>query len=528
MHPPSNSVDFAGDVIRLEFSERVDRPSFARALSVVPEQAAPPKLHWNGRRLEMRFADSLTYGTTFVFTIDNSLRDEHGVALKEPIVRAVSTGSRIDGGVITGRLLDPRSGRPVPNMDVVATRLDTTGRVGPTAGVYRTQTGPEGMFSLRFLPEVPFLVHAFEDRNRNRSVDPGERFAVPPRAQYLPSANDSLAKYDDWWVVNPDTSAPRVVTARAPSSRRIELRYSEPVLLDTLDPAVWTVRDTVSDDVTRASGLYLSPADNRRIVLITDSLRVSTYRVEQFGAVWDSTGNQAINGAPPFDVVARADTMRLRFVRFDPEASVEPIPLTIRDAPGFQLSQYVERQVLASIVSVMDTAGVPLTFEPVTGDGVTWRLHLTPPIQPGETVVVRIDADAVAADTLRAGRFRRLSPEETGSLTGYVTSDDPVVIEVYTEEGRTLKLETVRRTRGDYKIEDLEVGNYRLRLIADRDGDAVWDWGQIDPYERSERLIWYPDSARVRAGWETVLDTLRFGESNEAGDPDQRLSPERR
>ena len=528
MYPPSNSVDFAGDVIRFEFSERVDRPSFTRALSVVPEPAAPPKLHWNGRRLEMKFADSLPHGTTFVFTIDNSLRDEHGVALKEPIVRAVSTGSRIDSGVITGRLLDPRSGRSVANMDVVATRLDTTGQAGPTAGVYRTQTGPEGMFSLRFLPEVPFLVYGFEYRNRNRSVDASERFAVPPRAQYLPSANDSLVKYDDWWVVNPDTSAPRVVTARAPSSRRIELRYSEPVLLDTLDPAVWAVRDTVSDEMTRASGLYLSPADNRRVVLLTDSLRVSTYRVEQFGAVRDSTGNQAVKYAPPFEVAARADTMQLRFGRFDPLASIEPIPLTIRDTPGFQLSQYVELQVLASIVSVVDTAGVPLTFDPVTDDGVTWRLHLEPPIQPGETVVVRIDAEAVAADTLIAARFRRLSPGETGSLTGHVTSDDPVVVEVYSEDGRTLKLQAVHRTRGDYKIDDLEVGNYRLRLISDRDGDAVWDWGQLEPYERPERLMWYPDSARVRAGWETVLDTVRFDKPDEAGGLDQRLSPERR
>ena len=528
MYPPSNSVDFAGDVIRFEFSERVDRPSFARALSVVPEPAKPPQLHWNGRRLEMKFADRLPYGTTFVFTIDNSLRDEHGVALKEPIVRAVSTGSRIDSGVITGRLLDPRSGRPVANMDVVATRLDTTGQAGPTAGVYRTQTGPEGMFSLRFLPEVPFLVYGFEDRNRNRSLDPGERFAVPPRVQYLPSASDSLAKSDDWWVVNPDTSSPSVVTARAPSSRRIELRYSEPVLLDTLDPAVWAVRDTVSGDVRRASGLYLNPADNRRVVLLADSLSVSTYRVEQFGAVRDSTGNQAIKDAPPFDVAARADTMQLRFGRFDPAPDVEPIPLTIRDAPGFQLSQYVEREVLASIVSVVDSAGESLTFDPVTDDGVTWRLHLIPPIRAGETVVVRIDPEAVAADTLIAARFRRLSPGETGSLAGYVTSDDLVVVEVYSEDGRTSRLQTAHQTRGDYKVDDLEVGNYRLRLISDRDGDAMWDWGQLEPYERPERLIWYPDSARVRAGWETVLDTLRFDEPDEAGGLDQRLSTERR
>ncbi|HLE56014.1 MAG TPA: hypothetical protein VJB15_02950, partial [Rhodothermia bacterium] len=288
------------------------------------------------------------------------------------------------------------------------------------------------------------------------------------------------------------------------------------------------VRDTVSGDVRRASGLYLNPADNRRVVLLTDSLSVSTYRVEQFGAVRDSTGNQAVKDAPPFEVAARADTMQLRFGRFDPAPDVEPVPLTIRDAPGFQLSQYVEREVLASIVSVVDSAGESLTFDPVTDDGVTWRLHLMPPIQPGQTVVVRIDAEAVAADTLIAARFRRLSPGETGSLAGYVTSDDPVVVEVYSEDGRTSRLQTAHQTRGDYKVDDLEVGNYRLRLISDRDGDAMWDWGQLEPYERPERLIWYPDSARVRAGWETVLDTLRFDEPDEAGDLDQRLSPERR
>lgn len=516
MYPPSNSVDFNGRLIRFEFSEGVDRASFERALTIVPELSTAPKLRWKGRTVEIILQDSLSPATTYVFTIDNSLRDQRNVSLREPIVRAIATGSAIDDRVLSGRLLDPRSGTPVPGIDVFATRADTV-ESGTPAIHYRTQTGPQGTFSLQFLPSAPFALRAFEDRNRNRVRDETEQFAVAPKAEFVPSAADSSADTGDWWVVDPDTSGPSLLGVTARSSRRIELRYSEPVRLDTLAPGEWVLKDSISGAPVSVSGLYVGPDERRRVVLVTaDSLSLSTYRMEAFGVVRDSSGNTAEARPLSFTGVATVDTMRLRFLGFDPgdNRAGGPIPMTGRQDPGLRFNRYVSPVLLAEEVTAVDTAGNVRSLVPRSTDGTLWRLDLSPELQPGETVTVSVAGSLISVDSTIAADFRRLSSDETGSLTGYVVSDDDVVVELYAQRGRKTQLETVRRTKGDYTFADLAVGNYKLRMFADRDGDGAWDWGSIDPYERPERLQWYADSARARAGWETVLDTLRFKPSD--------------
>jgi hypothetical protein len=512
MQPPTNSVNFSGDRVRFEFSERVDRPTLERALTIVPELPTPPIFDWKGRAVEVRFVDSLAESTTYVFTIDNQLRDERGVAISEPIVRAVATGPVIDEGVIAGRLLDAQSSRPVPGIDVVATRIDTAGPAGANATSYRTQSGADGAFTLRYLPEAPFFVRALEDGNRNQFRDSGERVAVPPLPVFQPSLADSSASGLDWWVVNPDTSGPRISSIRARSSSRVEIRFDESIQLDSLDPSAWSLRDTLDGTTRSVQHIYRNPNDKQRLVLVTDSLPEAAYRVDRFGAVSDSAGNAASSRELAFTVAAAADTFRLRFLEFVPAPQAGGLATTLSrgEAPGVRLNQYVSLRDLTSLFSAADTAGTERSFTGATDDGVTWTLTLNPPLQPGEIVRITASPEITPSDTSLSIDYRALEDDELGSFSGHLLSEEEVTIELYLEEGRALDLQTRLRTKGDYVFENLAAGSYKLRLFADRDGDGLWDWGALDPYERPEPMMWYPDSARVRAGWEAVLDTVRI------------------
>jgi hypothetical protein len=259
--------------------------------------------------------------------------------------------------------------------------------------------------------------------------------------------------------------------------------------------------------------VYRGATDERRLYLLTDSLPEAAYRIDRFASVVDTAGNTAVQDAPPFSVAAAADTFRLRFLKFipTPVAGQEPVALSVRESPGFQLNQYVSEDELASLVVATDTAGVPRSSSAATEDGVTWRLTFDPPLEPGETVRLAAAADIVPSDTVMTMDYRRLGVDETGSFTGYVETEHDAIVEVYSEEGRSLKLMASVGTQGDYRFDDLAAGNYRLRLFSDVDGDGEWDWGRIEPYESPEPMAWYSDSARVRVGWETALDTVRVG-----------------
>lgn len=512
MYPPSNSVGFTGQAIRFEFSERVDRGSFERALSIVPETGGRQTFNWDGRRVEVTFSEPLSEATTYVITIDNAFRDERNVALRQPIVRAVSTGPFIDSGVLKGAALDADTGKPVSGIDVVATRADSTGLSRPEPIRYRTQTGPDGKFELRFLPDVPFSVAVFEDRNRNRVLDGGEQFAVAPRPVLIPVRADSTIGESRWWVSDPDTTRPAIAEVRARTNRTVELRYSEPVRLETIDAAGWAVRDSALGVVHPAREVYLNPSDRRWLVLVVDSLRPTVYFMERFAAVRDSSGNPAEQRAGSFRVPSTADTTQLRFLGFEPSAAGTgvPIRLTTRQRPRLRFNRFVSPERIQAEVSTSDTLGPTRQIVARSHDGTTWDLEFQPPVAPGDTVRVSVPASLAGDDSSRTAGFYTVGPDELGSLSGVVVPSEPFVLEVYSERGAKRNLVDAVSAMGNYSIPALEAGNYKIRVFADRDGDGKWNWGAVDPFEAPEPLTWYPDSARVRAGWETVLDTLRL------------------
>ncbi|MFV1979951.1 MAG: Ig-like domain-containing protein [Rhodothermia bacterium] len=524
--PEPSSVNFSSDRITLTFSEKVDRASLQRSLSFTPEIILTPELQWHGEIVDLVFRGPLRDSTTYILTLDNELKDNRGVAASRPITLAFSTGPTIDKGRIDGRVADPTDGAPVQRIDVFAfedgalpgvagQRREKTGVVsGEWKAVpsYRTQTGSDGTFSFANLPQKPFFVVAVEDRNRNRLVDSTEAAALPSWGVQFPDTGATAKSPLSWYLDRSDRLAPSVIQLQSLSSRRTEVRFSEPVRLDTLAPVQWVLADTLTSREYPVSELYQPPGSPNRIILVTDSLQEGAFVVRRAGAVRDSAGNPAeVAGVGVFLASSRYDTLRTRFGGFAPASLETPATIDLGSGmhPEIRFNRFVDPSGLFDMVEAGDSEENTRAVEFQSADGTTWMLTFRPEAEPGDSITVEVSG-VTPRDTIYSVTYAFLDGANTGSITGTLVDSVGGVIQIFSATPLRFEFERAADSTGGFQFGGLLKGNYRIRAFVDLDGDGLWTPGRFFPRRLPEPLVWREDPIEVRKGWESGVDTLRF------------------
>ena len=508
--PAAEAVNVSTETIRIAFSERIRIESFQEALSIVPAPDTPPELSWRGaRRVDIRLSDPLRPNTTYLLTLDTSLRDLRRVALKAPITIAFSTGPVINAGTLSGRVVQSSTGEPIAGMDVLAypTAGDSLLDRLPARPAYRTQTDPTGTFRFTHLTEQPYFVVALEDANRNLKPDVQELFASPP-LPVLPADSGSAQIDVPWISARIDTVAPTPLWVRSLASSRHVLRFTEEIRLVGRDPAAWTLHDSTSGQSTPVLDIYVHEAIPQQVSLTTPPLDAVPF-VLRPAAVADTSGNLAPEHPIAFTPAASEDTIRLRFEGFLPMPGVLPVGVE----PSLRFNIPPGDTLLDAAVVVLDSTGTASSFSLDTQDGTTWHIALESARgwdTPGE---IRVDGTPFSqADTVFTASYWRIDPSETGEIRGIVASDThPVLVESHPVDTEIDAPPTLVRadSSGAFLFRDLPAGTWRLRAWADLDANGRWNEGMVHPYLAPEPIAWTTEPVQVRARWETTLpDTL--------------------
>jgi hypothetical protein len=318
-----------------------------------------------------------------------------------------------------------------------------------------------------------------------------------------------------WFLSRVDTTPPLVSQVQPVNSRLVEIRFSEPIRLDTLAPEQWAVADTLSNKTFEAKAVYQPVNEPNQLMVVTDSLPIGVFSISRAGIVKDSTGNEArdadLIGTRSFGTSMRPDTMKTRFEGFRPQA-VEPggaIAIAAGRSPALVLNRFLETDSLLARISARGPGDDDRGVTVATSTGTTWRLAFEPPARPGDSIAVSF-AGLPAADTVYSTVFAFLSGEQTGSITGVIGDTLGVAIDLFSTQSPTEVIRNETDESGQFRFDRLMKGAYRVRLLEDRDGDGRWTPGSLDPPRAPEPMFWYPQTVDVRAGWESSVDTLAF------------------
>ncbi len=164
--PKPSSKNFLGNEIVIRFNEFVDKRSFIESFRIYPEPKGVPEISWSGKDAFISFPRALEKNTTYVITLGNDLRDiRGGNALPAPAVFAFSTGSRIDTGAISGKVVAGKLDR----VRILLYKTDGQRIPDPSRDKsdYSVQPNQAGSFIFPYLPDGRYRVFAVYDDDRN-------------------------------------------------------------------------------------------------------------------------------------------------------------------------------------------------------------------------------------------------------------------------------------------------------------------------------------------------------------------------
>jgi len=381
-----------------------------------------------------------------------------------------------------------------------------------------------------------------QDDNRNRTLDSGETYGVPP--VHLLVA-DSLGTAPDlpWILAHHDTEAPVLERVRVLSPRDLELRFSESLDLDLNSVGTFTRLDrsllSISDSMgSTLSGVQFHYTENRSRTLLArvDSLPLGSYILQGLAGVRDSSQNMSQEISSPFRVQpGLPPAEHPAFMMWTPDSSVvtTTTPRTIwpYESFGFRTTKPVDAVYASSLQDALapsleavirDTSGIsyPARFSQV--EPAFFVLEKTGAFSFNAPFYLDVNQkDFGGPDSVVTGLFEYATPRNVGSVSVVVMSgarskthflqmeafDRSQSAKIYAQATQQIEPE------GSAILDDLPGGKaIQLRLSLIQNGmSSSWWPGSLAPWSPPDPISWIAFEEPVRARWETVLpDTVDF------------------
>jgi len=209
--------------IRIRFNERISERlavgQLSDAVLVSPETGAV-RVEQDRDALTVHLAGGLRPGVVYRVTVRPVIRDLFGNTMRQPFEFVFSTGAAIEETAVAGLVIDRITGRPVPDVRVEATERgeDVDAEVSL---VHVARTDSTGTYTLRYLPPGSYALLGYQDRNRNRVLDPSE-----PRGRTTFDLAPADTAFADFHVMDPDTTPARPTGAEVVDSVTVRLTFT--------------------------------------------------------------------------------------------------------------------------------------------------------------------------------------------------------------------------------------------------------------------------------------------------------------
>lgn len=196
MSPRPNTTNFRGNSISFSFDEYVDRRSFEESFFISPRPEGEISFDWSGKEVEVEFSNNLERNRTYLIVIGNELKDQRGGnPLPSPVKFAFSTGSTIDKGKISGKVIAGNYDRVKVLAYIVNGKSENRLDPGSSPADYVIQTNSEGEYEFTNLPNGNYRLFAITDEDRNNLFDSQiEKISVPGKDYVLASGSSSISE----------------------------------------------------------------------------------------------------------------------------------------------------------------------------------------------------------------------------------------------------------------------------------------------------------------------------------------------
>jgi uncharacterized protein (DUF2141 family) len=515
--PKQGQVNFKSKSIELTFSEDVLLNNPREQLIITPDVGKPPEAKSKKNQVILQFENDLNDSTTYSINFRESVQD---ITEKNPALNlklAFSTGSYLDSLSIEGNIVDLLEDKEIKDGTVALYAADTFD-IFKHRPSYFAKSDAKGNFRLENLKPGIYFIYGIEDKNKNLIVDSRTESYGFQRTPIELTSNVKDIKIS---LVRLD-SRPLKLTSARPSGTYFNIKTNKALtnfsvsteedetiissfgedqsnisIYDTFDQDSLLIHLTAEDSIYNSldTTLYVKFADRKvkpePFKMTTNSFKVTAAKGVIHGQIKFNKPVLSVN----FDSVYYQIDSTKR-VSFSPENfKWDSLNNVLSIEKAFDKNLIPQQQATQTRTNTgidLSGRGSKSSQKPANN----YQLYLG----HAAFVSIELDSSQQVSETITPLKF-----EDTGLILVEVNTQAPnFLTQLLTKDFQVLY--TKVRTRKS-NFEDLQPGDYQIRLIIDRNNNGKWDPGNFYAREEPEQVVFYKNEKSVpvinlKANWE--------------------------
>ncbi len=528
--PANEALNFKGDKIELHFNEAVNLNSPKEQLLVTPTIGKDHKLTVKRNIVTLELAEPLAENTTYTFNFRDAVQDITERNPARNLALAYSTGDYIDSLSIEGTIIDLVKGKPVKDATVALHVNIDTFNIFLHTPLYLTKTDDHGKFKISHLKPDSYFLYAFEDKNRNLTVNSrSESYGFKSelirltrdttdlslgivRLDAAPLRLTSARPYNTYFNIR-TTKSLQDFTIQSPDSAKLSYSFGDDnaniKIFDTIDQDSLLINLIAHDSIDNKldTTLYVKFSDRPATPEKFQFTTISSSLLSHTGHLYTKLKFTKPIGLINYDSIYFLVDSTTR-MHFSPESFTwEPQNKTLTLETTLQPNPYQEKSLPTRSASRLQRSAPtaqPDPNEPAKPKPLN-ELHLR------SASFISIENDTAASATRP---INPSSPEDLSIINIEIRTDArPFLVQLLDNNYQVIHQQT-NQLRTVFR--NVIPGSYQIRLIIDINENGRWDPGNYFRNIEPEPVIYYiaPDETTiikgVKANWEIGADGEMF------------------
>ena len=533
MQPDVHCLNFSGNTFKITFNEYIVLNNPTENCIFSPPLKYTPRYTVKNKTLSVKILDTLRPNTTYNVVFTDCIKDFTEGNPLPYLQYTFSTGDAIDTFSFSGKLIDSKEPDPVKNCLVFLYRDDIDSLPLTTRPDYITRTLADGTFNFYNIAKGDYKIFALNDINKNLIYDlPNEEIAfgdAPVSATPMPPAPQ----------VPKDTTTMKKGAKKNKKNNTDDTAVTSPTApADTSalqnELFLFTEKDTTLKLIAcnnPAQGIYYiifnNEAENLSIDFIDRQKALPYYKAISetedtitlyFKELPQDTIELAVNCGEftdtltllPFKTKSQKGGRGKKTVTV-PKLNVTTLnsgelykPFTLSFPYPLKPADNIEYQIVKKKKSGNDTTtarlSIPDTF--VTAIEIPFDKEEKVPYNISFRDSVFYAYNGLTNDSL-SFNFTLHSEKEYGNLIiNYnIEKAESYLVQLLTTNGKLICKNTITNSQ-KIVYEHLTPGEYKIKVIEDRNRNGKWDTGNYRKKEQPEKIFYFTKKITIRGYWE--------------------------
>lgn len=487
--PTIKTTHFDKKKIKIYFNEYVKVKDLKKNLIISPPQKNDPEITPLGtasKVITIKILDTLRPNTTYSFNFGNSIIDNNEGNELGNFTYVFSTGSYIDSLSVSGKVKDPIVGDKLKRVNVALYKYDSTftdSIIYKKRPDYITSTLDTFLFKINNLKKGKYLLIALKDKNGNKKFEPKsdkigflrDTLSLPTNQKFTLSIFKEVPEFR---VFKPrEVSRGHLIFGFEGDASGMNIKLKQKLPDTIFSKFIFEKeKDTVH--------FWYTPFK-------TDSLNfiVSKNDIEE-----EWTAKMRSSSIDSLQIKKNTPS---KFHLLDTFSINSNIPIVKIDGSKIKITVNDTIVVPFNPFLSKDSTQLYLNFD--KKEKTAYKIDLLPYSvtdmfqQTNDTTSYKVTTDAFE-DYVSMVKFTPKGKENI-PLIVELLKDKKVVKKAYTKTGSSVEFKW------------LLPGEYKVRVVLDKNGNRRWDTGSFLEKQQPEIIKNYPTELKLQAGWE-YLDNI--------------------